>query len=87
MVSEELQQCYLAAEADPQEPPTLLPVSTINPTNDPRRKKRNPNQLRYCHTHGACNHDSPDCRSKAEGHKDEATFQNQMGGSTKNIKA
>ena len=57
------------------------------PNNRPsRRKKRNPNQLKYCHTHGACNHDSPDCRSKAEGHKDEATFQNRMGGSTKNIK-
>ena len=52
----------------------------------PRHEIRNPNQLKYCHTHGVCNHDSPNCHSKAEGHKDEATFQNRMGGSTKNIK-
>ena len=45
---------------------------------------RNPNQQKYCHTHGACNHNSPDCLSKAEGHKDEATFANRMGGSTRN---
>ena len=43
-------------------------------TRPPRRQKRNPNQLKYCHTHGAFNHESPECRSKAEGHKDEATF-------------
>ena len=56
-------------------------------SNRKRKKKRNPNQLKYCHTHGTCNHDSPECRSKAEGHEDEATFANRMGGSTKNIKA
>ena len=39
---------------------------------------------KYCWTHGGCNHYGPDCESKAEGHKDEATFQNKMGGSTKN---
>ena len=36
---------------------------------------------KYCWTHGACGHGSSDCVQKAEGHKDEATFQNRMGGS------
>jgi hypothetical protein len=38
----------------------------------------------YCWTHGylvAKNHTSATCRSKAEGHKDEATRENNMGGS------
>ena len=43
--------------------------------------------MKYCHTHGACNHLSYKCRSKAEGHKDKAPFQHRMGGSTKKIKA
>jgi hypothetical protein len=41
----------------------------------------------YCWTHGACAHEGCDCRSPAEGHKPEATFQNRMNGSTKNISA
>ena len=36
---------------------------------------------KYCWTHGACNHGGSDCRWKAKGHKDEATFDNKMGGS------
>ena len=35
----------------------------------------------YCHTHGACNHASADCSSKAPGHQDVATMENRMGGS------
>ena len=35
----------------------------------------------YCHTHGACNHISADCTSKAPGHEDLATLNNRMGGS------
>ena len=38
---------------------------------------------RYCWTHGGCSHLSKDCRFKANGHKDNATFRNKMGGSTK----
>ena len=53
----------------------------------PRRKKQNPNQLKYHHTHWACNHHGHECQSKVEGQNDEATFQNQVGGSTKDIKA
>ena len=46
------------------------------------RKKKQPRK--YCWTHGWCAHSSMDCKSKAEGHKDEATVENKMGGSTKN---
>ena len=49
----------------------------------------NPNHRRgrtitskYCWTHGACAHDSTSCNTPAEGHKNEATFDNKMGGST-----
>lgn len=42
---------------------------------------------RYCWTHGACSHTSKHCRSKAEGHKDDASFKDKKGGSTKNCKS
>ena len=48
-----------------------------------KKKPRTLLQL-YCWTHGCCAHKGADCRNKATGHKDEATFQNMMGGSTKN---
>ena len=53
--------------------------------NKPQKKKRKRLLTKYCHTHGLCNHDSPDCHTPAEGHKNEATLQNRMGGSIKNI--
>ena len=46
---------------------------------------RNPNQCRYCWTHGLCSHFGRNCRSKAEGHQDEATTDNCMGGSVRKI--
>ena len=36
----------------------------------------------YCWTHGAGNHKSADCRNKKDGHKDNATFDNRMNGSS-----
>ena len=36
---------------------------------------------KYCWTHGGCNHCSSKCSRKAPGHRDEATFDNRMGGS------
>ena len=45
----------------------------------------NPNQCKYCWTHGWCNHYGRDCRTKADGHQDVATRENHMGGSTRNI--
>lgn len=38
----------------------------------------------YCWTHGCCTHKSSDCCNKKEGHCDNATMRNKMGGSTKN---
>ena len=35
----------------------------------------------YCWTHGRCGHASDKCNSKAEGYKDEATFNNKIRGS------
>ena len=35
----------------------------------------------YCWSHGAGNHKSCDCRNKKFGHKNDATFENKMGGS------
>ena len=36
---------------------------------------------RYCWTYGGCSHTSNKCNSKAKEHKDEAIFDNKMGGS------
>ena len=63
-------------------------IST-NGTNSSRRNPntchRNPNQRFYCWRHGACNHPSREYRNKGKGHQDDATFENRMGGSTRNI--
>jgi len=45
----------------------------------------NPNQCKYCWTHGLCNHYGRDCRTKADGHQDNATKENRMDGSMRNI--
>ena len=60
---------------------TSFQRSSRQPTHQPR----NPNQSKYCWTHGWCSHFGRDCRSKSDGHRDEATKNNRMGGSTKNI--
>ena len=41
---------------------------------------------KYCWTHGACGYEGKSCHRKAQGHKDEASFNDRMGGSTKGIK-
>ena len=46
-----------------------------------RNKKPRTIFSKYCWTHGAWHHNSRDCKFKAEGHKDTATFVNRMGGS------
>ena len=38
----------------------------------------------YCWLHGGCGHLGGRCRDKKDGHRDEATFENKMGGSTLN---
>jgi len=37
---------------------------------------------KYCWTHGKSSHKNINCKNKAPGHKDNATFQNKFGGST-----
>ena len=64
--------------------PLCLPVNSDNPSTQ-QKEKRKWNQMKFCWTHGACNHWSPECRTKAEGHQNSATFQNCKGGSTKNL--
>jgi len=72
-----MQQMFMHQLALAQEPPP-----TTRTSNSSTRKW---NQQKYCWTHGACNHWSPECRTKADGHKDSANFVNKQGGSTKNI--
>ena len=60
--------------------PTPAPARRAKKTPDnatwPRR-----DTSKYCWTHGGCGHLGSGCKSKAPGHKDEATFDNRMGGS------
>ena len=65
-----------------------VPATTPTPTPTPTFKKVSDNFKgnrqftdKYCWTHGACGHFGKNCRGKAPGHKDEATFENKMGGS------
>lgn len=51
--------------------------------DDDRRSHRPRAGWLYCHTHGLVDHDSAHCPEKASGHKDAATIDNRMGGSTK----
>ena len=39
----------------------------------------------YCWTHGWCRHNGTECSAPAEGHKPEATRNNRMGGSARNL--
>ena len=47
-------------------------------------KKKDGKGNLYCWTHGLCRHKSSDCKHKATGHKDDATFADRKGGSVKN---
>ena len=52
------------------------------PARKDRRMTQRRNTSQYCWSHGACSHDSKDCRQKKDGHQDDATFENKKGGST-----
>jgi hypothetical protein len=65
----------------------LLKENKENRKKDTGRSQKQPDtrDRGYCWTHGyrvAPNHNSQTCRAKADGHKDEATKENTMGGST-----
>ena len=47
--------------------------------DNPNFSRRTTDQ--YCWTHGGCAHPSDKCAAKAQGHKNNATFDNKMGGS------
>ena len=54
-------------------------------SEDRTKKKRLRQQYNtscYCWLCGAGNHSSKDCKMKKDGHKNEATFQHMMGGSS-----
>ena len=55
--------------------------------NDNRRGYRNnyQQQIKYCWTHGFCNHHSHECLQPMGGHKHNATAHNRRGGSTRNM--
>ena len=55
-------------------------ISNNRSTNNSNRWRRQ-NRSKYCWTHGACAHSSRECNSPAEGHQNEATFEDKMGGS------
>ena len=58
----------------------------VAPTNS-MRNRRNPYSQAYCWTHGRTYNDlhiSSTCKNRKDGHKDNATLHNRMGGSDKN---
>ena len=64
---------------------TTLPVPTA-PSN-PSRNRKHPFSQAYCWTHGRTYNDlhtSCTCKNRKEGHKEQATLHNRMGGSEKN---
>ena len=40
---------------------------------------------KYCWTHGLCTHTSAECRNRADGHQENASITNRMGGSSRNL--
>ena len=64
----------------------ILNKQINNDTNNRSNSRRSRPTNRYCWIHGACGHNGHECKHRANGHKPEATFQNRMGGSTKNVR-
>ena len=69
-------KCEPASNSTEQASRTKRGRKTPDDSTWPRRKTD-----KYCWTHGACAHASPDCKGKARGHKNKATFETRMGGS------
>ena len=59
--------------------------TTNRRSNTKAKQSRNQFQSKYCWTLGLGHHHSKDYRTKADGHKDNATLDNRIGGSSKNI--
>ena len=71
--------CTLVAEQAKLLTEHSTTLSKLLVTSDSKTSK-------YCWTHGGCNHTSADCRTKATGHQDSATWRNRMGGSERNMR-
>ena len=56
----------------------------LSKTNNPSTLRKRKRTDQYCWTHGACAHQSKDCKPtfRKNGHKENATFTNKQGGST-----
>ena len=55
-----------------------------NNSNNSGAAPNRPNKkFKYCWTHGYCFHEGKECTRKAQGHKDNATVTNRMGGSNR----
>jgi type II secretory pathway component PulJ len=52
-----------------------------------RNTNRHRNTAIYCWSHGGCGHASTDCQAKRNGHQTAATFENKMGGNTRNCQS
>ena len=55
-----------------------------NQQNDGKKSRNRVrfNTSKYCSIHSASSHNNIECRDKKDGHKDEASFKNMMGGCT-----
>lgn len=59
---------------------------SITPPPPAPAPNRRPKNWKYCWTHGVqLNHDSPTCKYKAQGHKDEATLDNRLDGNERGV--
>jgi hypothetical protein len=74
---EETLQGTLSANAAKATTPTQTPTATIDNASATLG-----NKWGYCHTHGLCQHSSATCRTPAQNHKQNATLDNPMGGSS-----
>ena len=51
------------------------------------RGNDNGRERKYCWTHGLCSHNGRECSNPAQGHQQDATLENRMGGNTRNVNA
>jgi len=74
----DLQRQILQVNTNTSRVPPAPGPAPAPPAPNPRRRQRF-----YCWTHGNGYHLGVDCKAKADGHKDEATKSNRMGGSNR----
>eukprot|EP00957_Ditylum_brightwellii_P110039 8393428-Ditylum_brightwellii.AAC.1 len=59
-----------------------MPIQNLTNTQglQPYKRQKKQAQKGYCWTHGRCRHQGNICKSKSDGHRDEATKTNRLGG-------